>query len=74
MLAVDTTIKLIPNNEFAKVASDAQIERVAKALEANGMKTLIAENSEEAKRLVLDLVPRARKCTPTSPKRWIRSV
>lgn len=56
MLA-DTTIKLIPNNEFAKLASDAQIERVAKALESNGMKTLIAENGEEAKRLVLDLVP-----------------
>ncbi len=57
MLETKTTIKLIPNNEFAKLASDAQIERVAKALEANGMKTLIAENGEEAKRLVLDLVP-----------------
>lgn len=57
MLETKTTIKLIPNNEFAKLASDAQIERVAKALEANGMKTLIAENAEEAKRLVLDLVP-----------------
>ena len=56
-MVVDTTIKLIPNNEFAKLASDAQIERVAKALEANGMKVLIAENREEAKRLVLDLVP-----------------
>ena len=56
-MVVDTTIKLIPNNEFAKPASDAQIERVAKALEANGMKVLIAENGEEAKRLVLDRVP-----------------
>lgn len=57
MIETKTTIKLMPNNEFAKLASDAQIERVAKALEANGMKTLIAENAEEAKRLVLDLVP-----------------
>jgi len=57
MLAVDTTIKLIPNQEFAKVASDVQIERVARALEANGMRVLIAENSEEAKQLALDLVP-----------------
>lgn len=57
MIETKTTIKLIPNNEFAKLASDAQIERVAKALEAKGMKTLIAENAEEAKRLVLDLVP-----------------
>ncbi len=59
MIAVDTTIKLVPNKEFAKLASDVQIERVAKALEANGMKTLIAENGEEAKRLVLNLVPQA---------------
>lgn len=58
-MVVDTTIKLMPNNEFAKVASEAQIERVAKALEANGMQTLIAENGEEAKRLVLNLVPQA---------------
>ena len=59
MIAVDTTIKLVPNKEFAKLASDTQIERVAKALEANGMKTLIAENGEEAKRMVLNLVPQA---------------
>jgi len=57
MVTVDKTIKLIPNQEFTKLASNAQIERVARALEANGMKTLIAENGEEAKRLVLDLVP-----------------
>ena len=57
MVTVDTTIKLVPNREFAKLASDAQIERVAKVLEANGMKTLIAENGEEAKRMVLELVP-----------------
>ena len=57
MSVIDTPITLIPNNEFAKVASDAQIERVARALEANGMRTLIAQDGEEAKQLVLDLVP-----------------
>jgi L-lactate utilization protein LutC len=57
MVTVNTTIKLVPNTEFSKLASDEQIERTAKALEANGMKVLIAENGEEAKRLVLDLVP-----------------
>ena len=56
-MVVNTTIKLIPNNEFAQLADDARIERVAKALESNGMKVLIAENGEQAKRLVLDLVP-----------------
>ena len=57
MMEMKTTVKLIPNNEFAKLASDEQIARTARALVANGIKVLIARNSEEAKRLVLDLVP-----------------
>ena len=57
MVTNHTKIKVVPNNEFAQLASDAQIERVTKALEANGMKVLIAENGDEAKRLVLDLIP-----------------
>ncbi len=57
MIETNTTIKLIPNHEFAKPASDTQIERVAKALEANGMRVLIAGNGEKAKQLVLDLIP-----------------
>ena len=57
MLETNTTIKLIPNNAFASLASDEKMKRTAKALEANGMKTLIAENGEEAKRLVLNIVP-----------------
>jgi hypothetical protein len=44
-------------SEFAKLASDEQIERTARALEANGIQTLIAENSEEAKRIFFGLVP-----------------
>ena len=55
MLVNDAT--LIPNKEFTKLASDGQIERTVKALEANGMHTLVAETGEEAKKLVLDLVP-----------------
>ena len=31
---------LIPNKEFTKLASNAQIERTVKALEANGMHAL----------------------------------
>ena len=57
MVAVHTDFTLIPNKEFTKLAGDAQIERVAKALEANGMHTLIAENGAEAKKIVLGLVP-----------------
>ena len=57
MVAVLSDTTLIPNKEFTKLASDEQVERVAKALEANGMHTLIAENGEEAKKIVLGLVP-----------------
>ena len=56
-MLVDTNTTLVPNKEFTKLASDERIARVARALEANGMKTLIAETGEEAKKLVLEMVP-----------------
>ena len=56
-MLVDTNTTLVPNKEFTRLASDEQVERVARALEANGMKTLIAETGEEAKKLVLEMVP-----------------
>ncbi len=52
---MDTT--LIPNQEYAVLATDEQIKRTAKALEANGIHTLIAENGAEARRLFFELVP-----------------
>jgi hypothetical protein len=45
------------NESFARLATDEQIARTAKALEANGIHTLIAENGEQAKRLFFELVP-----------------
>jgi hypothetical protein len=45
------------NQEFTALASDEQIERTAKALEARNIKTLIAENGEEARRMFFELVP-----------------
>ena len=56
MLAVNDTT-LIPNVEFKKLANPEQIERAVKALEANGIHTLIAENGTEARRLFFELVP-----------------
>jgi len=53
----DSVAELIPNREFAEVASDEQIERTAKALEAHGIHTIIVENGEEAKRIFFALVP-----------------
>jgi L-lactate utilization protein LutC len=43
--------------DFSQPASDGQIERTARALEANGFHTLIAENGEQAQRLFFELVP-----------------
>ena len=57
MLTIDTNATLIPNKEFTKLASEERVARVVKALEANGIKTLVVETSEEAKEIVLDLVP-----------------
>ena len=48
---------LVPNQTFAKLASDEQITRATRALEANGIQVLIAKNGEEAKRLFFELVP-----------------
>ena len=56
-MLVATNTTLIPNNEFTKLASEERIARVVSALEANGMKVLIAENGEEAKKLVLEMIP-----------------
>ncbi|HUE98603.1 MAG TPA: LUD domain-containing protein [Anaerolineales bacterium] len=52
-----TKQNLSVNWTFAKLASNDQIERVAMALEANGIKTLIAEHGEEAEKMVFDLLP-----------------
>ncbi len=49
--------KLIPNRLYEKLASDAQIERAAHALESHGIQVIIAANSEEAKAQVFNLLP-----------------
>ena len=52
----EITSNLIPNQEFAQPANDDQIARTAKALEANGIHAIIAENGEEAKRIFFELL------------------
>jgi len=49
--------ELTPNQEFANLASDEQIERTVKALEANGIHAVVAENGEKARRIFFDLIP-----------------
>ena len=58
MLNVKTEITLIPNREFTRLATDAQIARAAQALEAHNIHTIVADTGEEAKKLVLELVPK----------------
>jgi hypothetical protein len=50
--------ELTPNQEFANLASDEQIERTVQALEANGIHAVVAENGEEARRIFFELVPK----------------
>ena len=58
MFTVNTDTTLVSNKEFSSVANDEQIERTVKALEANNIHVLIAENGAEAKRLFFELVPK----------------
>jgi hypothetical protein len=48
---------LIPNMEFAKLATDEQIKRTANALEANNIHAIIVEDGIEAKRIFFELIP-----------------
>ncbi|HRV94937.1 MAG TPA: LUD domain-containing protein [Anaerolineae bacterium] len=48
---------LAPNMDFAQLASDEQVQRTIQALKANGMDTYLANNGDEARRIVLDLLP-----------------
>ena len=45
------------SRRFGTVADEARVKRTAAALEANGISVLQAANAEEAKRIVLGLVP-----------------
>ena len=48
---------LIPNTEFARLASDEDIATVVTALTAKGMAASVVENRAEARSRVLDLLP-----------------
>lgn len=52
-----TQSKLTPNMMHARLASDDQIERAARALEANGIRVFIAANGEETKARLFEIIP-----------------
>lgn len=49
--------KLIPNQKYARLASDDQIERTVKALEAHNIHKLVTANGAEAKEQLWQLLP-----------------
>ena len=49
--------ELVPNQEFARLASEEQIDAVVAALETRNIQAIVVNNGEEAKKLVLDLIP-----------------
>ena len=52
-----TQSKLTPNTAYAHLASDQQIERTARALEANGIHVIVAATGEEAKARLFETIP-----------------
>ncbi|MEJ5202869.1 MAG: LUD domain-containing protein [Anaerolineales bacterium] len=46
-----------PNEAYSRLASDEQIERTVRALEANGIRAIVAANGEEAKAKLYELLP-----------------
>lgn len=46
-----------PNETYANLASEAQVEKAAAALTANGIEAFIVENGEEAKMKLFELIP-----------------
>lgn len=57
MFTANKELAITPIEELSRLATDEKIVRTVKALEANGIQTLVAENGAEAKRLFLELVP-----------------
>jgi acyl-CoA hydrolase len=51
------TTVLTPNQTWAKLASDEQIERTAAALETNGMRAIVVDTGDEARHQVFNLLP-----------------
>ena len=48
---------LVPNQEFTRLATDEEIETAAQALETNNIHTIVVDTGEEAKKLILELIP-----------------
>jgi L-lactate utilization protein LutC len=52
-----THSNLVPNEAYAALASDEQVARAAKALEANNIHTIVVDTGEQAKAALWKLIP-----------------
>lgn len=48
---------LIPNQEFNHLASDEQVARTARSLEANGLHAIVVNTAEQARAIVSEMIP-----------------
>ena len=58
------TTPLIETTKFAILASDVQIRRAIKALEANNIHVIIVENNSDAKKKLFEIIPARQKYLP----------
>ncbi|MEI6290464.1 MAG: LUD domain-containing protein, partial [Chloroflexota bacterium] len=56
-MTTPTETTLVPNQVFAKLASDQQIERTVNALEAHGMHAIVVADGAAARKKVAELLP-----------------
>ncbi len=50
--------KLVPNLVYEKLASDDQIDRTAAALQSHGMRVMVVDDKDQARKKVLELLPK----------------
>jgi L-lactate utilization protein LutC len=63
---------LTPNLTYSRLASDAQIERTAKALKMNGFNVLVAENAADAKAKLAEVIPAGAEVFTSSSTTFIQ--
>ncbi len=64
---------MVINQEFTRLATDEQIEKVVQALEANGMRVSVFETGEKAREFVLSLIP-SDAVVYTPPSRTVEEI
>jgi hypothetical protein len=57
VLNLEAKIQEISNVRFGELASDEQIERTLRALRANNIEALVAENREQARQMFFERIP-----------------